>query len=266
MKKTNLLTTNCLLKQGRRDFEDVTAKAGLLGEHSTQLWRAVGDYDNDGYEDRFICGAGRNALYHNTETGDFHRRDGGFGVFAASRGIRSAWPAVLVRLTTTDGLLDLIVDMYVLGPEDRDLRCAMGSKEFLRSAPLKSVARGSTHNWAIGKFEMSLKSGWPSRPARGWASRLRISITTGGRTCSPRHRTQFPVHHSGQRQVRGRGWNWGRLQTTARTPGSSMGSTPRLRQRRQSGHFYNNLKGQICSFCEIAGNLFTFPYASRIQR
>jgi enediyne biosynthesis protein E4 len=73
MKKTNLSYYNCLLKQ-RPDgtFEDVTAKAGLLGEHlDFNFGVAVGDYDNDGYEDLFICSAGRNALYHNNGDGTF---------------------------------------------------------------------------------------------------------------------------------------------------------------------------------------------------
>src|ERR1700729_184723 len=73
MKKTNPSYYNCLLKQ-RADgtFEDVTAKAGLLGESlDFNFGVAVGDYDNDGYEDLFICSAGRNTLYHNNEDGTF---------------------------------------------------------------------------------------------------------------------------------------------------------------------------------------------------
>jgi len=67
LKKTDPSYYNCLLKQ-RADgtFEDVTAKAGLLGERlDFNFGVAVGDYDNDGYEDLFICSAGKNALYHN---------------------------------------------------------------------------------------------------------------------------------------------------------------------------------------------------------
>ena len=59
MKKTNPSYYNCLLKQ-RADgtFEDVTAKAGLLGKSlDFNFGVAVGDYDNDGYQDLFICSA-----------------------------------------------------------------------------------------------------------------------------------------------------------------------------------------------------------------
>ena len=81
MKKTNPSFYNCLLKQ-RTDgtFEDVTAKAGLTGKDlDFNFGVAVGDYDNDGYEDLFICGAGRNALYHNNGNGTFTDVTGGFG-------------------------------------------------------------------------------------------------------------------------------------------------------------------------------------------
>src|ERR1700751_2546446 len=67
MRKTDASYYNCLLKQ-RKDgtFEDVTAKAGLTGaDLDFNFGVAVGDYDNDGHEDLFICSAGPNALYHN---------------------------------------------------------------------------------------------------------------------------------------------------------------------------------------------------------
>jgi hypothetical protein len=73
MKKTNPSYYNCLLHQ-RADgtFEDVTAKAGLTGENlDFNFGVAVGDYDNDGYEDLFICSAGKNVLYHNNGNGTF---------------------------------------------------------------------------------------------------------------------------------------------------------------------------------------------------
>jgi hypothetical protein len=73
MKKTDPSYYNCLLKQ-RSDgtFEDVTAKAGLTGKDlDFNFGVAVGDYDNDGFEDLFICSAGRNALYHNNGDGTF---------------------------------------------------------------------------------------------------------------------------------------------------------------------------------------------------
>jgi FG-GAP-like repeat len=55
MHKTNPSYYNCLLKQKTDGtFEDVTAKAGLLGKNlDFNFGVAVGDYDNDGNEDLF---------------------------------------------------------------------------------------------------------------------------------------------------------------------------------------------------------------------
>src|SRR3954447_1479490 len=51
-------------------FEDVTEKAGLAGiGYSTGV--AVGDYDNDGYEDLYVAGYGRSTLYRNNGNGTF---------------------------------------------------------------------------------------------------------------------------------------------------------------------------------------------------
>ena len=51
-------------------FEDVTEHAGLTGYgYSTGV--AVGDYDNDGFEDLYVAGYGRSTLYHNNGDGTF---------------------------------------------------------------------------------------------------------------------------------------------------------------------------------------------------
>src|SRR4029077_8763261 len=45
-------------------FEDVTEKAGLQGI-GYGIGVAVGDYDNDGYDDLYVTAYGSNKLYHN---------------------------------------------------------------------------------------------------------------------------------------------------------------------------------------------------------
>ena len=64
---------NCLLRnKGDGTFEDVTAKAGLTAPGLGFCFGvAVADYDNDGFDDIFICNAGTNALYHNNGDGTF---------------------------------------------------------------------------------------------------------------------------------------------------------------------------------------------------
>src|SRR5437762_6269666 len=55
---------------GDGTFTDVTEKAGLAGTgYDTGV--AIGDYDNDGYEDIFIGGVHGNKLYHNNGNGTF---------------------------------------------------------------------------------------------------------------------------------------------------------------------------------------------------
>src|SRR6202158_235851 len=49
-------------------FEDVTVKAGLQGQ-GYGMGVAVGDYDNDGYEDLYVTAYGGNRLYHNNGDG-----------------------------------------------------------------------------------------------------------------------------------------------------------------------------------------------------
>src|SRR6266852_5486324 len=54
-------------------FTDVTEKAGLTGmpQNHYDMGVAVGDYDNDGFEDIYVTGYGGNTLYHNNGDGTF---------------------------------------------------------------------------------------------------------------------------------------------------------------------------------------------------
>src|SRR5581483_8850118 len=73
LRKASAAFYNCLLRnRGDGTFEDVTKRAGLTGaDLGYNFGVAVGDYDNDGREDLFICAAGRNTLYHNNGDGTF---------------------------------------------------------------------------------------------------------------------------------------------------------------------------------------------------
>jgi enediyne biosynthesis protein E4 len=54
-------------------FIDVTEKAGLTGrpQNTYNLGVAIGDYDNDGFEDIYVTGYDGNTLYHNNGNGTF---------------------------------------------------------------------------------------------------------------------------------------------------------------------------------------------------
>ena len=93
-------------------FEDVTEKAGLQGV-GYGMGVAVGDYDNDGFEDLYVTAYGGNHLYHNNGNGTFTdvtARSGTGGDPTAGYGWSTS--AAWVDLDN-DGLLDLVVLRYV---------------------------------------------------------------------------------------------------------------------------------------------------------
>jgi len=88
-------------------FEDVTEKAGLQGA-GYGMGVAVGDYDNDGYEDLFVTAYGGNKLYHNNGDGTFTDVTEKAGVTGSGWSSSAAWVDL-----DGDGRLDLIVLRYV---------------------------------------------------------------------------------------------------------------------------------------------------------
>jgi len=98
---------------GRGHFVDVT-EAAKLNARGWGMGVAVADYDNDGRDDIFITGYGRNFLYHN-------RGDGSFEEAAAQAGVeKTTWSlgAAFADLDR-DGNLDLYVANYIEYPLDR---------------------------------------------------------------------------------------------------------------------------------------------------
>jgi enediyne biosynthesis protein E4 len=88
-------------------FEDVTEKAGLQGT-GYGMGVAVGDYDNDGYEDLYVTAYGGNRLYHNNGNGTFSDVTEKAGVQGSGWATSAAWVDL-----DGDGLLDLIVLRYL---------------------------------------------------------------------------------------------------------------------------------------------------------
>src|SRR5436305_11960556 len=56
---------------GDGTFTDVTEKAGVAAVDLFGMGVAVGDYDNDGFEDLYVVGYGRSILYRNNGNGTF---------------------------------------------------------------------------------------------------------------------------------------------------------------------------------------------------
>ncbi len=88
-------------------FEDVTEKAGLQGA-GYGMGVAVGDYDNDGFEDLYVTAYGGNKLYHNNGNSTFADVTEKAGVAGGGWSTSAAWVDL-----DGDGFLDLVVLRYV---------------------------------------------------------------------------------------------------------------------------------------------------------
>jgi hypothetical protein len=144
-------------------FEDVTEKAGLQGV-GYGMGVAVGDYDNDGYEDLYVTGYGGSKLYHNNGDGTFTDVTAQAGVSASGWSTSAAWVDL-----DDDGLLDLVVLRYMQWDFD-DIWCGE-HKEAFRSYCTPDVFPPISplvyHNDGNGHFtEVSQKIGL-AQPGKG---------------------------------------------------------------------------------------------------
>jgi hypothetical protein len=145
-------------------FEDVTERAGLGGlGYSTGV--AVGDYDNDGFEDLYVAGYGRGTLYHNNGDGTFT------DVTATSGVAGSGWMTSVAWVDyDNDGRLDLIVARYMQWDFD-DIFCGRPEKGSFRSYCHPDLFKPEAvllfHNDGGGKFtEVSHQAGI-DKPGKG---------------------------------------------------------------------------------------------------
>jgi len=130
-------------------FTDVTHKAGLDVE-LYGIGVAVGDYDNDGYDDLFVTAYGQSHLFHNNGNGTFTDVTqkaglGGIKEFSTS----AAWVDY-----DKDGKLDLVVGNYVRWTPESDLYCTMDgkSKSYCTPESYKGTSVRLWHNNGNGTF------------------------------------------------------------------------------------------------------------------
>ena len=98
---------------GRGHFADVSRQAGLDRLRGHFLGCAVGDYDNDGYEDVYVSGYRTGLLLHNERAAGGGRR---FTDVTARSGLKSQpWgtSAAFAETTPGSGRLDLYVGDYI---------------------------------------------------------------------------------------------------------------------------------------------------------
>ena len=144
-------------------FEDVTEKAGLQGV-GYGMGVAVGDYDNDGYEDLYVTAYGGNKLYHNNGDGTFTDVTEKAGVGGSGWSTSAAWVDL-----DGDGLLDLVVVRYLQWDFD-DIWCGQhkeGYRSYCHPDIFKPISPLVYHNDGNGHFtEVAQKIGM-SKPGKG---------------------------------------------------------------------------------------------------
>jgi enediyne biosynthesis protein E4 len=137
-------------------FEDVTEKAGLQGV-GYGMGVAVGDYDNDGFEDLYVTAYGGNRLYHNNGDGTFADVTVRAGVAGNGWSTSAAWVDL-----DGDGLLDLVVLRYIQWDFD-DIWCGErreGYRAYCHPDIFRAIAPLVYHNDGKGHFtEIAEKAG-----------------------------------------------------------------------------------------------------------
>jgi enediyne biosynthesis protein E4 len=131
-------------------FTEVTQKAGLAVE-MMGMGVAIGDYDNDGFDDIFITALGQSRLFHNNGNGTFTdvtQKAGLAGPHEFSTA--AAWVDY-----DRDGHLDLVVGNYVQWSPETDIYCTLDgkAKSYCTPESYKGASVRLWHNRGNGTFE-----------------------------------------------------------------------------------------------------------------
>jgi len=144
-------------------FEDVTEHAGVAGD-GYGMGVAVGDYDNDGYEDLFVTQYGHNILYHNNGDGTFADVTAQAGVGGSGWSTSATWVDY-----DNDGKLDLVVARY-LNWDFNDIWCGQhepGHRAYCHPDLFKPITLLLYHNEDGKHFrEVSQQAGM-TEPGKG---------------------------------------------------------------------------------------------------
>ncbi len=149
-------------------FEDVTEKAGLQGV-GYGMGVAVGDFDNDGFEDLYVTSYGGNHLYHNNGNGTFtdvtaKSGTGGDPMPGNSWSTGAAWVDL-----DNDGRLDLVVLRYVKW-DFEDVWCGEhreGYRAYCHPDVFPAIAPLVYHNNGDGTFTEEAAKVGLGNPGKG---------------------------------------------------------------------------------------------------
>jgi hypothetical protein len=135
---------------GNGTFADVTVKAGL-NVSMFGLGVAVGDFDNDGYDDIFLTALGQSHLFQNNGNGAFTDVTKAAGLWGPAEFSTSA---AFVDYDK-DGKLDLVVANYVQWSIASDIYCTLDGtkKSYCTPESYKGASARLWHNLGGGKFE-----------------------------------------------------------------------------------------------------------------
>ena len=147
-KPGNRLFRNDLAETGKLHFTDVTEQAGV-GHAGYGMGVAVGDYDNDGFQDLYVTNFGHNVLYHNNGDGTFTDVTLEAGVDDPRWSTCAAWLDY-----DGDGLLDLFVGNYVDFTVQGNKQCygPLGDPDYCTPKAYQAVPSRLFRNLGNGKF------------------------------------------------------------------------------------------------------------------
>ena len=154
---------------GQGHFTDVTAKAGLGGT-GFDMGVAIGDYDNDGYEDIFVAGVYHNTLYHNNGNGTFTDVSAKAGFNKPDPEFGPLWSVAAAWVdANNDGLLDLVVINYLKWDAKTEPDCEVyGHRDYCHPKMYKPTPSQLYLNNGDGTFrDASVESGLRAHPGKG---------------------------------------------------------------------------------------------------
>jgi hypothetical protein len=156
---------------GNGTFTDVTARAGVKGE-GYSMGVAVGDYDNDGWEDLYVVGVNRNQLFHNNGDGTFTDVTEAAGLKGLDPQRGKTWSICAGWFDyDNDGWLDLFVVNYCVWGLDKDPFCGSeftGVRAYCHPSKFDPLPDALYHNNRNGTFtEVSAAAGMRQHLGKG---------------------------------------------------------------------------------------------------